>query len=38
MKEMQPSLTLIEVPESGHPISSENPDFLISELRQFCVS
>tara|TARA_Y100000031_G_scaffold139742_1_gene166764 strand:+ start:5065 stop:5913 length:849 start_codon:yes stop_codon:yes gene_type:complete len=38
MKEMQPSLTLIEVPESGHPISSDNPDFLISELRQFCVS
>ncbi|MDP7535136.1 MAG: alpha/beta hydrolase, partial [SAR202 cluster bacterium] len=38
MRETQPSLTFIEVPESGHPISSENPDFLINELRQFCVA
>jgi len=37
MKEYQPNMQFLEVPDSGHPISSDNPDFLLSELRRFLV-
>lgn len=37
MKELQPGMQLVEVPDSGHPIGSDNPDFLIGELRKFLV-
>ncbi len=37
MTESQPSLRFIEVPESGHGISGDNPDFLLQELRGFFV-
>ena len=37
MKETQPSLKLIEVPNSGHPVATDNPDFLLRELRGFLV-
>ena len=37
MKELQPTMQLVEVPDSGHPIGADNPDFLIKELRQFLV-
>ena len=34
---MQPSMTWIDVPDSGHGITGDNPDFLLSELRSFFV-
>ena len=37
MVEMQPAMTWIDVPDSGHGITADNPDFLISELRGFFV-
>ena len=37
MIEAQPSMTWVDVPESGHGITNDNPDFLISELRAFFV-
>ena len=37
MKETQPRLQFIEVPDSGHGISADNPDFLLRELRRFFV-
>lgn len=37
MIESQPSMTWVDVPESGHGITNDNPDFLISELRAFFV-
>ena len=37
MIEMQPSMTWIDVPDSGHGITGDNPDFLLSELRAFFV-
>ena len=37
MKELQPTMRLVEVPDSGHPIGADNPDFLVNELRQFLV-
>ena len=37
MRESQPSLQFIEVPDSGHPIASDNPAFLLTELRRFLV-
>ena len=37
MKELQPAMRFVEVPDSGHPIGADNPDFLVNELRQFLV-
>ena len=37
MIEMQPLMTWVDVPDSGHVITGDNPDFLISELRGFFV-
>jgi pimeloyl-ACP methyl ester carboxylesterase len=37
MREMQPSMQFLEVPDSGHPIPADNPDFLLRELRRFLV-
>ena len=37
MIELQPSMTWIDVPDSGHGITGDNPDFLLSELRAFFV-
>ena len=37
MMEAQPSMTWVDVPDSGHGITNDNPDFLISELRAFFV-
>ena len=37
MRELQPSMQFLEVPDSGHPVSSDNPDFLLTELRRFLV-
>ena len=37
MREPQPGMQLVEVPESGHSISVDNPDFLVQELRRFLV-
>ena len=37
MKKSQPNLQFLEVPDSGHPIPSDNPDFLVAELRRFLV-
>ena len=37
MREAQPGLHLVEVPDSGHSIASDNPDFLLEELRRFLV-
>ncbi|MBI4499289.1 MAG: alpha/beta hydrolase [Chloroflexi bacterium] len=35
MKRLQPTMRFAEVPDSGHPITSHNPAFLIEQLRQF---
>lgn len=37
MRELQPSMQFIEVPDSGHPVASDNPEFLLNELRRFLV-
>ena len=37
MMEMQPGMTWIDVPESGHGITGDNPEFLLGELRGFFV-
>lgn len=37
MRESQPGMRLVEVPESGHGITGDNPEFLLQELRRFCV-
>ena len=37
MIEAQPSMTWVDVPDSGHGITGDNPDFLIRELRAFFV-
>jgi pimeloyl-ACP methyl ester carboxylesterase len=37
MHETQPSLRFVEVPESGHGITGDNPEFLLKELRGFFV-
>ena len=37
MIDTQPSMTWIDVHDSGHVITGDNPDFLISELRGFFV-
>lgn len=37
MQEIQPSMQFLEVPDSGHPIPADNPEFLLQELRQFLV-
>ena len=37
MMEAQPSMTWVDVPDSGHGITNDNPDFLIGELRAFFV-
>lgn len=37
MMEAQPSMTWVDVPDSGHGITGDNPDFLIRELRAFFV-
>ena len=38
MGELNPGMRLVQVPESGHSITAENPDFLVRQLRQFLVS
>ena len=37
MMRMQPSMTWVDAPESGHGITGDNPEFLIEELRAFFV-
>ena len=37
MRELQPSMQFLEVPDSGHPVASDNPEFLVRELRRFLV-
>lgn len=37
MIELQPSMTWVDVPNSGHGITGDNPDFLLQELRGFFV-
>ena len=37
MKESRPNMQLVEVPDSGHSISADNPQFLVDELRRFLV-
>ena len=37
MIEMQTSMTWVDVPDSGHGITGDNPDFLLRELRGFFV-
>ena len=37
MRELQPDMRLVEVPDSGHSIPADNPEFLLRELRQFLV-
>ena len=37
MRELQPSMQFLEVPDSGHPVASDNPAFLLTELRRFLV-
>ena len=37
MIDTQPSMTWVDVPDSGHGITGDNPDFLIRELRAFFV-
>ena len=37
MKDHLPALQLVEVPDSGHSIAADNPDFLLRELRRFLV-
>ena len=37
MIDTQPSMTWVDVPDSGHVITGDNPDFLIRELRAFFV-
>ncbi len=37
MKEAQPNMQFVEVPQSGHPIAADNPAFLLRELRRFLV-
>ena len=37
MRELQPAMQFVEVPDSGHPIATDNPGFLLRELRRFLV-
>ena len=37
MKEAQPNMRFVEVPQSGHPIAADNPAFLLQELKGFLV-
>ena len=37
MIEKQPNFQILEVPESGHGITGDNPDFLLKEIRAFFV-
>ena len=37
MIDTQPSMTWVDVPDSGHVITGDNPDFLVRELRAFFV-
>ena len=37
MLESQPAMKLVEVPESGHSVAADNPEFLIRELKRFLV-
>ena len=37
MKELQPGLQFVEVPDSGHSIAGDNPEFLLRELAGFFV-
>ena len=37
MRHSQPTMQLTEVPDSGHSISSDNPIFLLKQLRDFLV-
>ena len=37
MIDTQPSMTWVDVPDSGHVVTRDNPDFLIRELRAFFV-
>ena len=37
MRGLQPNMQLVEAPESGHSITADNPDFVLTELRRFLV-
>ena len=37
MRELQPGMQLLEVPDSGHPVATDNPEFLLRELSRFLV-
>ena len=37
MMELQPGLRFVEVPDSGHSIAADNPEFLLRELADFFV-
>ncbi len=37
MKELQPGMQFAEVPNSGHSIAVDNPDFLVHQMREFLV-
>ena len=37
MTELQPGMHFVEVPDSGHSISADNPEFLLRELTHFLV-
>ncbi|MBI2885855.1 MAG: alpha/beta hydrolase [Chloroflexi bacterium] len=35
MRQLQPTMELVEAPNSGHGVTSENPDFLIRQVQRF---
>lgn len=35
MRQLQPTMELVEVPNSGHPVSAENPTFMVQEVQRF---
>lgn len=37
MQALQPTMQFVEVPDSGHPIAADNPQFLIAQLQHFLV-
>ncbi len=37
MMRLQPSMSWVDVPDSGHGIANDNPEFLLRELREFFV-
>ena len=35
MQQLQPAARIVKVPNSGHGITSENPEFMVEQLRLF---